>query len=289
MRCSLTSALANSARVTGVNDEFVAELVAAGVERREARWLVDEFVPGGDPDAAPALRQAAARRLNGEPLQYIIGHWPFRTLDLDVDERVLIPRPETEELVDVALNELAARGAVAPVIVDLGTGSGAIGLSLLAELAERGVAASLIALDESPEALDVARRNAVKHRLYATSFVHSSWFSALDDSLRGRVDLVVANPPYVGEVEFETLDPVLRYEPLGALVAGDARGVVGFSDLETIISEAPAWLGANGVLVCEHGSVHRDAALELARAVGFREVDDVADMAGLSRILVARR
>jgi release factor glutamine methyltransferase len=275
--------------VTGVSDEFVAELVAAGVERREARWLVEEFVPGGDPDAAAALRQAAARRLNGEPLQYIIGHWPFRTLDLDVDDRVLIPRPETEDLVDVALKELAASGAGAPVIVDLGTGSGAIGLSLLAELAERGVAASLVALDESPDALEVARRNAAKHRLYAASFVHSSWFSALDVSLRGRVDLIVANPPYVGEAEFDTLDPVLRYEPYGALVAGDARGVPGFSDLETIISEAPTWLSASGVLICEHADIHRDAASALARSVGFREVDDLDDLAGLARILVARR
>jgi release factor glutamine methyltransferase len=275
--------------VTDVNAEFVAELVAAGVERREARWLVEEFVPGGDPDAATALRHAAARRLNGEPLQYIIGHWPFRTLDLDVDERVLIPRPETEELVDVALKELAASGASAPVIVDLGTGSGAIGLSLLAELAERGVAASLVAVDESPDALDVARRNALKHHLHAASFVHSSWFRALDGSLRGRIDLIVANPPYVGEAEFETLDPVLRHEPYDALVAGDARGVAGFSDLETIISEAPTWLSANGVLICEHADIHREAASELALSVGFREVDDLTDLAGHSRILVARR
>jgi release factor glutamine methyltransferase len=275
--------------VTDVNDTFVAELVAAGVERREARWLVEEFVPGGDVDAAIALRQAAARRLGGEPLQYIIGHWPFRTLDLDVDDRVLIPRPETEELVDIALKELAVSGAAAPIIVDLGTGSGAIGLSLLAELAQRGVAASLVALDESPDALDVARRNAAKHRLFAASFVRSSWFSSLDESLRGRVDLVVANPPYVGEEEFETLDPVLRYEPYGALVAGDARGVAGFSDLEIIISEAPAWLRENGVLVCEHANIHGTVASELARSVGFREVDDLADLAGQSRVLVARR
>jgi release factor glutamine methyltransferase len=275
--------------VTDVNDTFVAELVAAGVERREARWLVEEFVPGGDVDAAIALRQAAARRLGGEPLQYIIGHWPFRTLDLDVDDRVLIPRPETEELVDIALKELAVSGAAAPIIVDLGTGSGAIGLSLLAELAQRGVAASLVALDESPGALDVARRNAAKHRLFAASFVRSSWFSSLDESLRGRVDLVVANPPYVGEEEFETLDPVLRYEPYGALVAGDARGVAGFSDLEIIISEAPAWLRENGVLVCEHANIHGTVASELARSVGFREVDDLADLAGQSRVLVARR
>ena len=79
----------------------------------------------------------------------------------------------------------------------------------------------------------------------------------------------MANPPYVGEAEFDDLDPILRYEPYGALVAGDARGVAGFSDLETIISEAPAWLSANGVLVCEHANTHRDAAIELARSVGL--------------------
>lgn len=275
--------------MTDVNDEFVAELVAAGVERREARWLVEEFVPGGDAEAAIALRRAAARRLDGEPLQYIIGHWPFRELDLDVDERVLIPRPESEELVDIALKELAVTGVDAPTIVDLGTGSGAIGLSLLSELAQRGIAATLIAIDESLDALDVARRNAVKHHLYAASFVQSSWFSSLDDSLRGRIDLIVANPPYVGATEFTTLDPVLRHEPYGAIVAGDASGVPGFSDLETIIDEAPQWLSANGVLVCEHSSIHREAALGLARSVGFREVEDHSDMAGLPRVLVARR
>jgi release factor glutamine methyltransferase len=288
-RCSRTSALASWPRVTDVNDEFVAELVAMGVERREARWLVEEFVPGGDADAAAALHEAAERRLRGEPLQYVIGHWPFRSLDLDVDERVLIPRPETEELVDIALKELAATPVVAPTIVDLGTGSGAIGLSLLFELAQRGISATLIAIDESADALDVARRNAVKHRLYAASFVQSSWFMSLDDSLRGHVDLIVANPPYVAAVEFATLDPVLRHEPYGALVADDARGVPGFADLETIISEAPGWLGAHGVLVCEHSNIHRDAALGLAQSVGFREVDDHCDISGLPRVLVARR
>jgi release factor glutamine methyltransferase len=275
--------------VTDVNDEFVAELVAAGVERREARWLVEEFVPGDNPDAAIALRQATARRLNGEPLQYIIGHWPFRSLDLDVDERVLIPRPESEELVDIALKELAVAGAEAPTIVDLGTGSGAIGLSLLLELAQRGVTATLIAIDESSDALDVARRNAVKHHLYAASFVESSWFSSLDDSLRGRIDLIVANPPYVAVTEFDTLDPVLRHEPYGAIVAGDSSGVPGFDDLETIITESPAWLSVNGVLVCEHSNIHREAAVRMARSVGFHEVEDRADMAGLPRVLVARR
>lgn len=289
MRCSPTSARGSCPRVPNVNDEFVAELVDVGVEAREARWLVEEFVPGGDPDAHEALRLAAKRRLNGEPLQYIIGHWPFRSLDLDVDQRALIPRPETEELVSVALRELAAAAVSAPLIVDLGTGSGAIGLSLVSELWSRGVAASLIAVDESIDALALARQNARKHRLDAVSFVQSSWFDSLDASLRGRIDLIVANPPYVGEVEFRDLDPVLLHEPRGAIVAADAAGVSGFADLDVVIREAHEWLAPGGALVCEHGDTHRRALLELTVELGYRFVEDLDDLSGRPRVLVARR
>lgn len=275
--------------MTDVNAEFISELVDAGIDRREARWLVQEFVPGSERDAHDALLAAATRRLNGEPLQYIIGHWPFRSLDLDVDERALIPRPETEELVNVALRELATGAVAAPLIVDLGTGTGAIGLSLVSELLTRGVAASLIAVDESSDALALARQNARKHRLDAVSFVHSSWFDSLDESLRGRVDLIVANPPYIGEAEFVDLDPVLRYEPRGALVAEDARGIHGFFDLDIIIREAGGWLTPHGALICEHSDTHRRAVLELAHEVGFRSVEDLDDLAGRPRVLVARR
>ncbi|MGC2167613.1 MAG: peptide chain release factor N(5)-glutamine methyltransferase [Acidimicrobiales bacterium] len=275
--------------MTDVNARFVDELVESGIERREARWLVEEFVPLGDESAHEALLRAAARRRNGEPLQYILGHWPFRSLDLDVDVRALIPRPETEELVGVALSELAAGSSLAPLIVDLGAGTGAIGLSLLGELMSRGVLASLIAVDESSEALALARQNARKHHLSAVSFVHSSWFGSLDPSLKGRVDLVVANPPYVDAAEFSTLDPVLRYEPRGALVADSVGGVRGFADLEVIICESYQWLAPTGVLVCEHGDTQRDAVLNAARAAGYLEMNDLDDMAGLPRVLVARR
>jgi release factor glutamine methyltransferase len=206
-----------------------------------------------------------------------------------VDERALIPRPETEELVNVALRELARGAVAAPLIVDLGTGTGAIGLSLVSELLTRGVAASLIAVDESSDALALARQNARKHRLDAVSFVHSSWFDSLDESLRGRVDLIVANPPYIGEAEFVDLDPVLRYEPRGALVAEDARGIHGFFDLDIIIREACGWLTPHGALICEHSDTHRRAVLELAHEVGFRSVEDLDDLAGRPRVLVARR
>jgi release factor glutamine methyltransferase len=271
--------------VTDVNAGLVAQLVEDGLDAHEARWLVQEF---GD-ESPEVLIRAARRRLDGEPIQYVIGHWPFRSLDLDVDQRVLIPRPESEELVGVALDELAKAHVEAPLIMDMGCGSGAIGLALLSELSDRGVAATLVAIDENRDALDVARHNAQKHRVLAASFVLSSWYEDLDQSLRGRVDLIVANPPYVGHEEFTSLDPVLRYEPHGAIVAPDSREVVGFEDVRTVIDGAPQWLCHHGVLVCEHGNVHRDAVLDAATRAGFTSCEDLDDMAGHPRILVARK
>ena len=275
--------------MTDANPFLVAELIDAGLHRREARWLVEEFMTEADHESIGALRAAAQRRLSGEPLQYVLGHWPFRGLDLDLDNRVLIPRPETEELVGVALEDLARRDVVAPTILDLGCGSGAIGLALLFELRERGVRATLVAVDESSDALVVAKRNALKHRLHDVSFVESSWFNGLDASLRGRFDLIVANPPYVGEREFVTLDPVLGFEPFGALVADDSREVEGFADLALVISEAPTWLAPGATLVCEHGDMQREAAVRCAKSAGFSDVTDLDDLAGKPRILVARR
>ena len=275
--------------MTGVNSAHVRELVTLGLERHEARWLVEEFLTGDDPQGRTGLMRAARRRLGGEPLQYIIGHWPFRGLDLDVDPRVLIPRPETEGLVDVALSELAATSSPAPVILDLGCGSGAIGLSLVDELRTRGVTANLIAVDESPGALDVARANARKHHLKCVSFVESSWFDSLDDSLRGHVDLIVSNPPYIGELELAQLDPILGYEPRGALVAPDEQGVPGLHDLAIIVRESLPWLRPAGALVLEHGETHRDALLDLARRCGYFAVRDIDDLSGRPRVLVARR
>lgn len=270
------------------NSYLVTELIDTGLNRREARWLVEEFSPD-DHESITAMRAAAQRRLNGEPIQYVLGHWPFRSLDLDLDPRVLIPRPETEELVGLAFDELMKRRVNEPLIVDLGCGSGAIGLALLFELRRLDVRATLVAVDSSRDALEVTRSNAAKHDLGAITTVHSSWFDALDPSLLGRVDLIVANPPYVGAAEFATLDPVLGFEPFGALVSKDSAQTQGFADLEVIIGGASPWLVAGGHLICEHGNMHRAAALQAARSAPFADVQDHDDMFGNPRFLIAQR
>jgi release factor glutamine methyltransferase len=275
--------------VTDARPALVDELVASGLERREARWLVEEFAPGGDESARDALTAAARRRLAGEPLQYVVGHWPFRGLDLDLDPRVLIPRPETEGLVDLALAALARGAAPAPLILDMGCGSGAIGLALVCELGARGVSATLVGVDLSRDALDVARRNAAKHHVTSASFVCSSWFNDLDRSLAGRCDLVVANPPYVGVEELANLDLVLSYEPREALVAADAPGHPGFADVAHVLTHVVEWLAPGGHVLVEHGDAQGPAAVEVARSAGLVDATDHLDLAGSPRVLVARR
>ncbi|HET7489308.1 MAG TPA: peptide chain release factor N(5)-glutamine methyltransferase [Acidimicrobiales bacterium] len=233
--------------------------------------------------AAAHFERMVKRREAGEPLQYVLGVWGFRTLDLYVDRRVLIPRPETEIVVEVALAELRRLGRPAPLAVDLGTGSGAIALSLVREVP----GAEVWAVDRSPDALAVARANLAGLGRAAASvrLAEGTWFAALPPILRGTVDLVVSNPPYVAEGEVDDLPPeVAHYEPRAALVAGPT----GLEDVAAIVEEAPAWLNRPGALVVEIAPHQRAAAAALAEAAGFDEVDVRADLAGRARVLVGR-
>ena len=261
-----------------------ADLVAAGIERHEARWLLEEY----GPNEGLELSRAIARRVAGEPLQYILGHWPFRDLDLLVDPRALIPRPESEELVTRALGELQRQHLTQAKMMDLGCGTGAIGLALVQELGSQGIKTELVSVDLAGEALALARENRDRHHLANVAFVQSSWFESVDQKHLGTFDLITANPPYVGEVEFATLDPILRYEPLLAIVSPTGNEVPGFKDLAEIIAEAPKWLSANGVLVCEHADIHREAVLAAAHQAGFATAEDFDDLAGKPRILIAK-
>jgi release factor glutamine methyltransferase len=278
----------------------------------QARWIVahvtgmravdllatpDGAVTPADWDAA---RTIVDRCRAGEPLQYVLGTWAFRDLELHVDRRVLIPRPETEYVVEVALGELAAptarHSAGSPVVaVDLGTGTGAIALSLALECeTATGSAAGPVevwATDESRDALDVCRANlaalAQRHPR-AAARVHvapGSWFDALAPELAGHIDLAVSNPPYVSASEWHSLDPVVRnYEPVAALVPGPT----GFEAVETLLTEAPRWLAPGGSLVVELAPAQADAARDRADALGYERPSVRDDLAGRPRVLVAR-
>ncbi len=260
----------------------------------EARWLCQEAsgLEGADwvlgledratERAVSRLDAMVARRLGGEPLQYVLGHWSFRTLDLLVDRRVLIPRPETEQLVEVALG--VARSTTGPLtIADLGTGCGAIAMALAAELFPRPL--TVWATDVSEDALAVARANlagmgraAVTVRMEA-----GSWYDALPPDLAGRLDLVVSNPPYVGTTEVDLEPRVREWEPAAALLAGPD----GLDALREVISGAPRWLATGGSLLCEIGATQGTAVVTLAESAGLSGARIEPDLAGRDRVLVA--
>jgi release factor glutamine methyltransferase len=224
----------------------------------------------------------------------VLGHWPFRELDLIVDERALIPRPETEWVTDVALAELdrlLASGA-RPRVLDLGTGTGAIALSIATERADHGV--EVTATDRDPAVLELARLN--QDRLTGrpgvarVRFRAGSWFDAVDDADAGTFSLIVSNPPYVDAHEWEFLDPVVRdHEPYGALVAAPGSDTTpGFAEIERIVGQAGHWLGRPGVLVVEIAPAQAEAARRSAERSGSSEVTVLDDLAGRPRALVAR-
>ena len=223
------------------------------------------------------------RRLEGEPLQYVVGNWGFRTLDLMVDRRVLIPRPETEVVAGVALAELdrLARPGGQLNAVDLGTGSGAIGLSMAAERVDTVVTIT----DRSPEALQVARANLAGIGRAATrvTVVQGSWFEALSQDLVGSLDLVVSNPPYVAPSDVLP-STVADWEPTEALIA-DSEGR---ADLLHLINGAGPWLVDGGALVLEMAPHQTAWALDVAADAGFVDTAVVADLAGRDRALRAR-
>jgi release factor glutamine methyltransferase len=252
--------------------------------------------PVSDPDRA-RLDRLAERRRAGEPLQYILGEWAFRTLDLIVDTRALVPRPETEQVVEVALGELrrVAGGTADPVVVDLGTGSGAIALSVAVEAGPSRPGLRVVATDVDRDALDLAAANrdrvAARHPRVAgaVEFRAGSWYEALPDELRGRVHVIVSNPPYVAEGEWGGLPEDVRREPRIALVAPPSSdGTPGGSAVESVLTGAPAWLARPGAVVVEIAPHQAGPCAAMARRAGFETVAVVADLAGRDRALVGR-
>ena len=277
------------------------EQTAVLAGRTEARWLCeeasgcfgDEFVDVLEVAAtgvsAAHLDAMVARLQMGEPLQYVLGHWSFRRLDLLVDRRVLIPRPETELVAEQAIalvRQLAGERAERPLVVaDLGTGSGALGLSLALELPSRLVEVWLT--DSSAEALDVARANTAGLGMSGgcVRFGLGNWFEALPHHLRGTVALIVSNPPYIADNDPAVEAVVREWEPHSALFAGDD----GLTAVRAIVTGAADWLSPGGWLALEIGAAQGVVVRELMTAAGLHDVNIHHDLSGRDRIAVGRR
>jgi len=260
----------------GVEDSRLdAELLLAEATGRGRAALVADPDAGLPPAAARRFGEMVRRRLRREPVAYILGRKGFRRLELAVDRRVLVPRPETELLVELALELRPER------VLDVGTGSGAIALAVADELPE----AEVTATDTSPGALEVARANA--ERLELSERVRFLEGTLPDD---GPNDLILANLPYVAERDWPSLQPeVTRYEPREALLAGTD----GLDVYRALIPECALLLSRyaeqrKGALAVEMGEGQAPAVAELMRAAGFGEVEVRRDLAGIERVVVGR-
>ncbi|MBN4960432.1 peptide chain release factor N(5)-glutamine methyltransferase [Stenotrophomonas maltophilia] len=267
-----------SARLGGVDARHEVELLLLHVLERPRSWL---FAHATDPLAAAdqaAFEALLARRVAGEPVAYLTGRRGFWTLDLEVDPATLIPRPETELLVELALERLPPDQALQ--LADLGTGSGAIALALASERPR----AQVLATDASPGALAVAARNAARHELDNVRFAEGGhdWYAPLQGV---RFDLIASNPPYIASNDPHLEQGDLRFEPSTAL----ASGMDGLDDIRRIVDGGQAHLRPGGWLLIEHGWDQGAAIRALFEATGFAEVQTVQDLEQRDRITLGRR
>ena len=257
-----------------------AQVLLAHVVLRDRAWLVahrGDRLPAAD---AARFLDLARRRRDGEPVAYLVGFREFHGLRLAVTPAVLIPRPETEFVVEMALARLPADRDVR--VLDLGTGSGAIALAIAHERPR----AKVLATDVDPRALALARDNAVRLDLARVEFALADWFAGLPDAVADcRWDLIVSNPPYVAAADQHLSEGDLRFEPARALVGGSD----GLAALRTIIAAAPARLASGGSLVVEHGYDQSEAVRKLFETAGFVDIASVRDLAGIPRVAAGEK
>jgi release factor glutamine methyltransferase len=244
---------------------------ALGVSRA---WLLAHGDEAADPTAAAVFRELVQRRRVGEPVAYLVGRREFYGLDFRITPDVLIPRADTETLIDIALEKLTQ--GTRHDVLDLGTGSGCVAIAI----AHARSAVRVTAVDISAAALNVARDNAVAIGV-DVEFVQATWFEALGGR---RFDLIVANPPYVAMDDPHLQQGDLRFEPATAL----ASGKDGLTDIRIIVAGAPAFLRGEGWLLIEHGFDQADVCRDLLRNAGFGQIISRADIAGLPRVAGGR-
>lgn len=254
-----------------VLDRADAEALLLHALGRDRAWLFAHGREPVRPGMAADFRALVRRRRDGEPVAYLTGRRGFWTLDLAVSSATLIPRPETERLVELALERLHATAELA--IADLGTGSGAIALALASERPR----ARVVAVDASAAALAVAQANAAAHGLKQVQFRLGSWLAPLAGE---RYDLIASNPPYIAADDPHLAQGDLRFEPRSALAAGGD----GLDDVRAIVRAAPEHLLPGGWLLLEHGLDQGPAVADLLRARGFAAVETWQDLEARDRV-----
>lgn len=257
-----------------------AEILLAEALKCQRIELYTRFDQVPDDQPMGLYRDWVKRHAKGEPVAYLVGHQEFYSLKFNVNSNVLIPRPETEHLVIAAIDAAKAIGKPQPRILDIGTGSGCVAITLAKQIP----GCQVVAVDVSSEALQVAKENIELHDVASqVSLVESDLFQAVADDF--RADIIVSNPPYVGHGEVDTVDVSVReYEPSVAVFAGD----LGTEIIQRLVQEAPNYLEPGGFLIFETSPVIFDSCLEIAAQSPFAAPETIKDLAGHRRVVQMR-
>ncbi len=282
---AISSAATRLERAGITNPRLDAELLLCHAAGRDRSWLIMHFQDELGSGVRSGYEVLLGRRGSREPLQYIIGRQEFRGLDFKVTPDVLIPRPETELVVEAALGIIKTRGLRAPVIVDLCTGSGCIAVSLAKETDN----ARVFATDTSSGALSIARENARNHAVSdRIRLLEGDLFGPLEElDILAKIDIITANPPYVRALELQGLQPEVRdFEPMNALVAGPE----GTEIHKRIIEASPEFLRRGGALIMEMGLGQAESLVSMVNDTRrYGEPEILKDLAGIERVIAARK
>ena len=277
------SKLQSHLNLSRIEAKHEAHLLLQHILKVHRAWLIAHENDVLKADTSNLFQSLLSRRLAGEPIAYILGYREFYGLHLNVSSATLIPRPDTETLVEAALAKIPEQTNHSQnsnqqlSVLDLGTGTGAVALAI----AKNRPSVSVFAVDASQAALNIAIENAKNLDIHNVQFILSDWFSALSDL---KFDFIVSNPPYIEKNDAHLQQGDLRFEPITALASGHD----GLDDIRQIIMHAPKYLNKNGWIMLEHGYNQAEAVAGLLQQTGFSEISHVLDLSGIKRVTMGQ-